>query len=122
MNFPHRQFGTLIADRRLELGLRMQDVADRLASSKGNISAYESGQYLPKANKMYALAKVLDLPYEDLLAVAGLTHPDSLPALAPYLRAKYRDLPDDALREADAFFAELQQRYGTGGDDVESDH
>lgn len=120
MSPKHPQFGTFLASRRRELGLSMGQVAEQLGIAKSNVHNYEKGEWLPKADKMYALAKALDLPYEDLLAAAGMTHPESLPALQPYLRAKYRDLPDEAVREAEAFFSELQERYGHGGGHAES--
>ena len=116
----HPQFAAFFAARRAELGLSMEDIAKHVGIAKSNLYNYEHGDVLPKAGKMQALAAALDVSYEDLLAVAGVARPEGLPTITPYLRAKYRDLPDEAVAEAEQFFAELQQRYGGGGN-AESD-
>lgn len=122
MPAKHRQFGAFIAKRRAALGLSVLSVVAETGITRSNYYRYESGEVLPKADKLQRLARALDVSYEDLLAAAGAAPPDGLPTLAPYLRAKYRDLPDEALNEAEQFFAELQARYAEGGGNAESNH
>ena len=38
-----------------------------------------------------------------------------LPSFRPYLRAKYHDLPPDAITELERNFADIARRYGTDG-------
>lgn len=49
----------------------------------------------------------------DVFALAGYTSPRQLPTLRPYLRAKYGELPEQAVRDVEAYLARLQQQYGT---------
>jgi transcriptional regulator with XRE-family HTH domain len=107
----HRQFAAYIAARRKERGLSLAELAERVGTTKSNIHAWEAGDWLPKANLLEALARSLGVAYEELFARAGYAHPEGLPAPAPYLRAKFRHLPDEALAEAERFFAELEERY-----------
>jgi transcriptional regulator with XRE-family HTH domain len=106
------QLAALIRDRRTALGLTMQQLADRVGVTKSNVHYWESGEGAPKAALLEPLSQALEVSYEDLFALAGVARPDGLPTLTPYLRAKYRELPDEALAEAEAFFRDLESRYG----------
>jgi transcriptional regulator with XRE-family HTH domain len=112
----HRQFATFLAERRKARGLTQPQLAKTLGVSKSNVHYWEAGEYLPKTNLLEPLARALHVSYEDLFALAGYSHPEGLPEFTPYLRAKYTALPDEALAEAEAFFRNLTERYGEGGD------
>lgn len=67
-----------------------------------------------RGETLQALAHALELPISDLLTAAQLVPAAELPTLRPYMRAKYADLPDEALDEVAHFIDELQQRHGHG--------
>lgn len=118
------QFAAYIRDRRHELGLSLQQLAERLDVPKSRLHNYESGKFMPRPELLEPLAAALEVSYEDLFAISGLSLPEGLPAFTPYLRAKYRDLPDEAIAEAEAMFADWQKRHGAGkeGADAKPDH
>lgn len=123
MSPEHRQFAAFITEHRTPRGLSMARLADQLGVTKSNVHYWESGEGLPKAQILEPLAQALGVSYEDLFALAGYSRPEGLPAPAPYLRAKFPDLSDEAIAEAERFFKRFERRHGTegGGDADESD-
>jgi len=107
------QFVAYIRDRRHELGLSLQQLAERLDVPKSRLHNYESGKFMPRPELLEPLAAALEVSYEDLFAISGLSLPEGLPAFTPYLRAKWGHLPDDAIAEAESMFADWQKRHGT---------
>jgi transcriptional regulator with XRE-family HTH domain len=103
-------FAKFIRERRAELGLTGPELAARIGVSKSNVSYWENDSGMPNLAVLGRLADGLQVDYEDLLAVTG-QHLSGLPTFAPYLRAKYGELPDKAVAEAEDFFNELRQRY-----------
>lgn len=63
-----KKFGEIIAERRKELRMSQQQLADKVHLSKSTISRYESGfiDKLP-SNHAIALAKELKIPLDELL-------------------------------------------------------
>jgi len=53
----------------------------------------------PYAEHLQSLARVLELDLADVFGFIGITPPEGLPHVAPYLRAKYK-LRGEALNEA----------------------
>lgn len=111
-----RQFAAYLAKHRKRRGLSMSDLAKAAGTTKSNISYWESGKWLPKADQLQPLAEALGVSYEDLFAIAGYASPEALPEPTPYLRAKYPDAPKKALAEADRFFRQFDKRYGKDDD------
>lgn len=120
MSPAQRQLAAFITKHRKERGLSMAALAEQVGVTKSNVHYWESGEGVPKGSVLEPLAQALGVSYEDLFALAGYAHPVGLPEPAPYLRAKFRDLPDSALAEAERFFSDWQERHG-GGDADESD-
>ena len=60
-------------------------------------------------------ARTLDIPAEDLLALAGYDVPDRLPNFTPYLRAKY-ELPPEAIADLERYFDLLRNYYDIPAD------
>lgn len=117
-----RQFADFITARRKDRGVSLQQVAEQVGVSKSNLYYWETGRWMPKADQFEPLARALDVSYEDLLVVAGYAAPAELPSFTPYLRAKYGALPDEAVAEAEEFFAKLTRRYSSEEEaDAESD-
>lgn len=104
--------GNLIAQQRATLGLTMQVVADQVGVSKAMVHHWERGAKTPAAGNLSRLASVLQLDFEELFVTAGYA-PEGLPTLQPYLRTKYAGASQQALAEAEAFFAAWEQQHGT---------
>ena len=60
-------FGNKIRNRREELGLTQQELAQRSRLSQGYISILENEDYIPKSTALLVLALALEMPYTELL-------------------------------------------------------
>ena len=108
-----RRLGTLLHERRSKLGLSTRQLEQASGVDDTSIIRLERGALQrPTMDKLDKLATALGLAIEDVLATAGLTRPDGLPSLRPYLRAKYPQLPRQAEAEVDRYFAGLAAKYG----------
>lgn len=108
--------GQLLRHRRDALGLSLRQVGDRVGTTDTTVMRIESGEIAsPRGDILRALAEALELPLADLFATAGYAVPRELPSFRPYLRAKYHDLPPEALAELENTFAGIAKRYGTSG-------
>ena len=108
----NQSLGEYIRTRRLSRGLSLQQAA---AESKLHLSYWsklEAGQYeAPAPKHLQAIAKVLDVHFEDLYNLAGYEAPERLPSFTPYLRAKY-ELPPEAVADLERYFELLRNFYG----------
>ena len=110
---PPSALGVALRERREELGLSIYEVAKRAGIDRGGLHRIEAGVYLqPEPERLARLAKVLDLPVTDLYQLAGYPVGRQLPSLQPYLRAKYRNLPPEAVDEIHRYFEDVQRQYG----------
>lgn len=58
----------IIKARRIDLGLTMKEIADKVGVSEGTVSRWESGNISNmKRDKVAALAKILKIPYEVIM-------------------------------------------------------
>ena len=65
--------GSLVRDRRKELGLTQTDLGDRLGWAQERVSLLENGKYgLPSLPQLCRLADGLELPFDALLRSVGL--------------------------------------------------
>lgn len=84
--------------------------------STSSITRIESGEFKsPGADKLARIAGVLDLDVADVYAMADYSRP-GLPQLKPYLRTKYRDLPDEALEKIERYTARIAKQHGVALD------
>ena len=67
------------------------------------------------------MAAALGVPAGDLFAAADYLHTSDLPSLRPYMRAKYRDLPEEAVDELERYVTELTRRHTSGPRDREDE-
>lgn len=66
-----KSFGTVVREARLERELTLEKVAKRIGSHKGYISSIENGTVAPPSIKILPkLARVLEIPTQELLALA----------------------------------------------------
>jgi transcriptional regulator with XRE-family HTH domain len=71
-NYPElREFGRRVRDRRVELGLSQEDLAERAGLHRTYISSLEQGRRNVAVHNVVRLAEALDIDPADL--VQGLT-------------------------------------------------
>ena len=110
------RFGTYIKQVRQEKGLSSRALARAVGVNDSTIVRIEQGAIeAPRPNLLRAIARELDLPLSDVFAQADYVTPNDLPTFAPYLRAKYGELPPAAVAELQQSFDRIAQRYGYEG-------
>jgi len=106
---PHStsKLGATIRRHREKAKLSQRALARLAGLSHTTVIRIEGGEFgRPDPEKLGRLAEALEIDAEELYALAP--YPD-LPEMAPYLRTKY-GMSEAAVAEAEAFFAELEQR------------
>lgn len=68
---PYAALGRRIAQRRAELRYTQAELCARLDVTQGFMSNIESGFRRPSPEILHPLARVLDIPIEELSALAG---------------------------------------------------
>lgn len=105
----------LLRAARARSGLTAREVARRARVDVGTVTRIELGQIArPQPDSVTAIGAVLGVSAADLFAAADWLPREELPTLRPYLRAKYRELPDEALSEVEALLVRYTDRYGRG--------
>lgn len=107
------QLAALLKRRREAAGLSFRQLAELSGIPRSQLFALEQasiGKVQPST--LEALAAPLGVPLADLYAVAGYAAPRELPSFTPYLRSKYRTLPDEAQDELQQSFARITAKYG----------
>jgi transcriptional regulator with XRE-family HTH domain len=106
--------GEILQAARAETGLSLQQVAEQVGLSKGGISRVEQGKIVkPTLDTLLALSELYGTDPMTLIEAAGykLRKP-TLPDFKPYLRQKYRHLPEDAKDEIADAFQRITAKYG----------
>jgi len=113
---PAQQLAELLRTHRQAAGLSMRQLAQASGVNVSIISQLEAGaRPNPLPDTLKAVARVLKLPITDLFVTADWLPADELPTLKPYLRAKYRDLDEQAIAEIEAYAQQRVQRHGGTG-------
>ena len=111
-----RRLGLFISTRREQRGLSMRRLAREINANVATISLLEAGNYLsPQPDTLKAIARVLEIPISDLFVTADWLPAGELPALKPYLRAKYRDLDEQSIADIEAYANKRAERHGGSG-------
>ena len=111
-----RRLAELLRDKRLDAGLAAREVARRAGVDVGTVVRIEQGQIAsPRLDNLRAIGEVLGIPAADLFAATDWLPREELPTFRPYLRAKYRELPNQAVAEIEAVFDRLARDYGSRG-------
>jgi transcriptional regulator with XRE-family HTH domain len=117
-----QQLGVMLRTKRETSGLTAREMARRAGVDVGTVTRIEQGQILaPRPDNLTALGDVLSIPAADLFATANWLPKDELPTLTPYLRAKYKEFPDEAVDEMGQFFARLAKEHGVQGPEGRED-
>lgn len=111
-----RSLGTFLRSEREAKDISLRKLAAAIGVDKAQLIRLEQGKVAsPRADLLGDIATVIGVELADLYGLAGYTRPTELPAFAPYLRAKYRDLPEGAVAEMEQMFARLAREHGTAG-------
>lgn len=108
----NRHLAKFIKSRREALGLSMNQLSKEIGIHRSSLHYWEQGAYEPEPRALEALARGLQVDYEDLFALTSYTTPEQLPAAEPYLRAKFPGISQRKLAEAKRLLDELDQQYG----------
>jgi len=105
--------GRTLKAARTAKDLTAYEVAQRTGVvHRATIQRIESGEIArPRPETLRQLANVLDLDLDDLLSLAGYVQLSDLPGFEPYLRAKHRDLPEEAIAQLVGHFNLIEEKY-----------
>jgi transcriptional regulator with XRE-family HTH domain len=111
------QLINLLSKKRAEAGLSVAEVGSRAGVDGGTVWRIEQGLIAsPKAESLQAIGGVLGIPSIDLFAIVGWIPSSELPSIGPYLRAKYGQLPAEALRDIEAYVEAIARRHSVNLD------
>src|SRR4051794_9115483 len=97
-------------------GLTAREVARRAGVDVGVLTKLERceiGQ--PRVENIRAIGEALGIPLADIYAMLHWLPSAELPSLRPYMRAKYRELSDDAVAEVEQFIDQLAAKHRRHG-------
>jgi transcriptional regulator with XRE-family HTH domain len=105
------ELGRLVRQVRRSVGWSIRRLGSHAGVDPTWISRLERGIYAsPDPRALSRVASALGIDSLELFTAAGYRSSSALPALAPYLRAKY-DLPPAAVRQLQADFERVQSAF-----------
>lgn len=108
-----RQFGAYVKNHRLRMKMSGRELARAAGIDTATLVRLEQGRYrVPRPETLKGIARALELPLADVFTLAEYVSAYDLPTLAPYLRAKYSDLPGDAVKAVNDYFERIAAEYG----------
>lgn len=112
-NENYTGIGKIIKARREALGIPAAELGRRIGVYPSSITRLEAGEVIAsKLDTIRAIATALDIPLTELLADSKVITDADLPRLTPYLRTKYKGMPDSAIREIEEHFNAIAKRHG----------
>ena len=109
---------TMLREARLQSRLTAREVARRAGVDVGSVTRIELGQIAqPTRDVLTAIGGVLGISAADLFTAADWLPTNELPTLRPYLRAKYRELPANAVDELERLLANYEGTAPQAGED-----
>lgn len=111
-----KELGAYLRRQRESKGVSARALAAAVGVDMTQIIRLEQGGVAsPKATVLGGIADRLGLPLADVFGLAGYPLPKNLPSFRPYMRAKYKELPDEAVAELEAFLTRLTKKHGLKG-------
>src|ERR1700712_4268203 len=97
------ELSQVLRRERSRTNMTVRDLAEATGISSSTISRLETGEIVaPKPQQLQQLARALGIDVEELYATAGYLMSTELPALKPYLRAKF-GLSEKALGQVEGY-------------------
>jgi transcriptional regulator with XRE-family HTH domain len=108
-----RKLGDYLREARHAAGLSAIALGELTNMNDATIIRFENGKMAsPAPDKLARIADALELPLADVFALADYASPRDLPSFTPYLRTKYRDLPEDAAEQIEKYVARVAKKHG----------
>lgn len=108
-----RALGATIRQHRQHRQLTTRALAAEAGIDMATVVRIENGNFLaPAPEKLRRLATALHVSPSELLTQAGYVSNSDLPLPKPYLRAKYPDLPPEAVEQAERYLRRLMREHG----------
>jgi transcriptional regulator with XRE-family HTH domain len=108
-----QELGRFLRHHRKALRLTTRALAEQVGVDRTTIIRLEKGEFArPNPDILRDIAEVLRISAADVFALADYALPTELPALRPYLRTKYRELPAEDVERIEAYAASLAKRHG----------
>ena len=108
-----KRLGKHLRAAREAKGLSARQLGDLVDLNASSIVRIENGEFRsPGADKLARIAEALAINAADVFALAEYSPPSSLPSMTPYLRTKYRDLPDEAVEQIQRYSARIAKKHG----------
>jgi len=112
-----KRLGKYLREARQAKGLSARTLGELTDMNDATIVRFENGNFsAPAPDKLARIADTLGLSVADVFALAEYAAPTDLPSFAPYLRTKYRGLPDEALEQIEEYAARLAKKHGVALD------
>lgn len=107
---PHA-LGEYLKQARERKGWSNREVSRQIGVHYSYITRIEQGHYSkPSPEILKRLANALEVPEEDLFALAGHELPENLPTFPAYLRSKY-DMSPEVAKQLTDYFTYVKDRY-----------
>jgi transcriptional regulator with XRE-family HTH domain len=108
-----KRLAAILRRHRQQRHLSMRQIALRAGVSVATLATLEAGTTLgPQPSTLKALAEVLQIDLGQLYTDLNWLPAKPLPNLAPYMRAKYHELPESAIAELERYADQLIKRHG----------
>lgn len=108
-----KNLGKVLRARREMLGLSLRQMGKLAKMPDVTVLRFEQGVFAaPAPDKLARLAAALGLTLADVYALADYAVPNDLPSFTPYLRTKYRDLPNEDIVAIERYAANLARKHG----------
>lgn len=108
--------GEYLRSHRQSVGLSIGELSRRVGIDRAQITRLEQGTVAsPRADVLARIADTIEVSVEDLYGLAGYRTTTELPSFVPYLRAKYTELPTEAIDEMERYFRRVARKHGTTG-------
>lgn len=108
-----QELGRYLRRHRKDLRMATRQLAEHAGVDRTTIIRLEKGEFgRPNPEILRLVADALNISVADVFALADYALPTDLPTLKPYLRTKYRDLPNEDIERIEAYAATLAKRHG----------
>ncbi|MCW3078507.1 MAG: transcriptional regulator [Bacteroidetes bacterium] len=105
----------LIRSKREALGISSRELARRAGVDQALLTLIDQKKIAePKVATIRGLAAALDIPLADIYAATNWLPEGALPSLRPYMRAKYDELPEEAVEAVERYIARLSRKHQAG--------